>query len=147
MTIKKLTKIVILLIFFVFVIFKYFFYIDIMRGCYLRITPSILEFSNLTIKRAVKILKYASPEDYKNLCNNVRKINPNPSCGGFGGGCFHEVRPDTIDISTSKRELIWTVGLIGHETCHVVQNKENRPFSEGECNKVGDKILKNIVEF
>ena len=147
MTVKRLTKIIIFLAIPLFLIYHYFFYADILQGCYIKIKPAILEFSNLSIKKAIKILKYGSPKDYKNLCDNVRAITPFPSCGGFGGGCFDKERAKTIDISTTKRDLIWTAGVIVHETCHVIQNKENRAFDEGECYKAGDAILKHIVEF
>lgn len=133
------------------VYFHYFRYTDFSGGCYIKLTPSLLEFSNLNIKRSLAVLKQASPTDYKNLCDNVDVINPNFSCGGFGGGCFSYTsanpKPRSIDVSTSKNDVAWTVSVLVHETCHAMQNHEGRPLSETECHEEGDRILRGIVQF
>lgn len=141
-------KIIVFLLLVVFVIYKLFFYLDIKNNCYIRINPSLLEFSNLTVKRAIKTLKYASPDDYRNLCDYVKVINPNVSCGGFGGGCYNwRWNQKSIDISTSQRKLVYTIAVIVHETCHVIQHEESRPFNEDECNQTMDGVIKRIIEF
>ena len=106
-----------------------------------------MEFSNSNIKKAILVLKNASPEDYQNLCRYVDTIDPNLSCGGFEGGCYYGIRSKTIDVSTSRTSLSWTAAVIGHETCHAMQAKEGRPLDETECYKVDSRILKTIVEF
>lgn len=144
---RKIIKISILLLIAVLVSWKYFFYYDYdpRTRCSITIIPSI-EFSNLTIKEAISVLKYGSPEDYKNLCENVDTIDSGTSCGGFGGGCY-EGKARRITVSTSERSLLWAAAVIAHETCHVIQHKENRTPSEEECYKVDDKTLKNLVQF
>ncbi len=103
---KRVIKISIFLIFLAFLWYRYFFYADIPTDCYLRIKPSLLEFSNTNIKRAIKTLKHGSPDDYRKLCAYVDIIDPNISCGGFGGGCFYPSKKSarSIDISTSQRD-------------------------------------------
>ena len=132
-----------------FLIYRYFFYVDFSNYCFVKIKPSITEFSNLNIKRAIKVLKHGSPSDYANFCAHVDTIDPNPSCGGFGGGCFYskESRKSTIDISTSNRDLVWTAAIIMHETCHVIQYQEGRPLSEDECYHVDDSTIKTLMQY
>jgi hypothetical protein len=146
---KTLIKIVLIFVAFPAIVYYYFFYIDLASGCTISITPSILELSNLNIKRAIGVLKYASPTDYQNLCAHIGNINPNFSCGGLGGGCFWmsdlEKDPRSIDVSTTKDDLAWTVSVITHETCHAMQYQEGRPLSEEECHLVGDRVLRSIV--
>lgn len=126
---------------------KPFFYIDAKSGCFIKILPSWLEFSNGNIQRAIKTLKHASPEDYSDLCVNVETIDPSVSCGGWEGGCYHSSKARRIYVSTSQRSLAWTVGVLVHETCHAIQHRESRGFDEQECYKADDRILREIIEF
>jgi len=132
------------------IICRYFFYVDLGSRCRISISPSILEFNNLTVKRSIDILKYGSPSDYRDLCKYVGKINPNISCGGFGGGCFRNSEFNkggrTIDVSTANGSLLWTAAVIVHETCHARQLYEKRGFSETECYDAMDETLKRIVQ-
>lgn len=128
------------------VIFNYFFYFDKENNCRISIMPS-LEFSNSNIIRAIKIIKNASAADYKNLCSNVNTINTSISCGGWQGGCYNNGESGKISVSTSGRSITQTVVVIVHETCHAMQDNEKRAFSEDECYKEGNRILKSIVEF
>ena len=132
---------------------RHFAYADVVNGCYIAIRPSLVGDSGLTVKRALSTLRYGSPEDYRAVCTHVRTINPNPSCGGFGGGCFwrHEGNRGraTIDVST-EGGLVWTVALIVHETCHAIQFREGRPPGhdlEAECYRADDRILRALVQF
>ncbi len=99
---KKFMQISVFIIFLLFLYAKFFIYIDTQNKCYINIKPSILELSNLNVKRAINVLKYASPDDYKNLCKNVKTIDPNIACGGFGGGCYYQTDTKTISISISS---------------------------------------------
>jgi hypothetical protein len=107
----------------------------------------------MTVKRALETLRHGSPGDYKKVCEHVATINPNPSCGGFGGGCFwhgeHQRGRSSIDVST-EHGLIWTVGIIVHETCHAIQYHQGRPPNwdlETECYREDDRILRTLVRF
>jgi len=82
------------------------------------------------------------PEQYQLVCQNVKIISPNFGCGGLGGGCYYEGEPDTIYISTTQNDLIGSAAIIVHETCHVIQGKEGRPFDENEC-YLADHIIFN----
>jgi len=108
--------------------------------------PSLLEFNNLSIKRAINVLKYASPQDYQDLCEHVKVIDPNLACGGFEGGCYYLNNRQAISINTSNRSLSWTAAIIGHEVCHAIQHKEGRDLNEPECYRKTDEILRKIVE-
>lgn len=145
---KTTIKITIFILIVLGLIYRYFFYIDFENACYVILKPSITEFSNANIKRAIKTLKHGAPEDYQTFCTNVNTIDPNPSCGGFGGGCFHssKSRTKTIDISTSQRDLAWTAAIIMHETCHAIQYSEGRNLNEEECYKVDDKTIKTLMQ-
>ena len=98
---------------------RYLVWIDLANRCVIRIRPSLVGYDNTMVKRALDTLRHGSPADYRNVCIHVATINPNPACGGFGGGCFwhHEGQKGraTIDIST-EHGLIWTVAIIVHET-------------------------------
>lgn len=147
MFLLRFKKTFIILFILSFVYFKYFYYMDIKNGCYIKIKPAILEFSNTSIKKAIKILKYGSPSDYKNLCVYVKTIDPFISCGGFEGGCFYTTNPKTISISTSNRSLLQTTNVLVHETCHATQFAHSGTLEEGECYAAGDRILENLVQF
>lgn len=139
----KIASIFLLLFFFT----KDFYYIDFQNKCYIGIGPSWIEFSNGTIKKAIGTLKTASPKDYEKLCQRVSFVNPNISCGGMEGGCFHPERPRTIDISSSHNSFMFSHVVIVHETCHAVQYFEKRPFSEDECYSEGERLLKELVTY
>lgn len=121
---------------------------DIKNGCYIKIKPAILEFSNTSIKKAIKILKHSSPPDYRDLCKYVKTITPFISCGGFEGGCFLQDTPKTIYVSTSNRSLLQTTNILVHETCHAMQfARGNQGLDESECYAAGDRILQKLVQF
>ncbi|MEA2007045.1 MAG: hypothetical protein U9O20_02705 [Patescibacteria group bacterium] len=145
---KGKIKILIFLLLVAGFIYRYFFYIDLQYACFVRINPSVTELSNANIKRAIKVLKHGAPEDYRTFCSTVEVIDPNPSCGGFGGGCFHPAkgRKSTIDISTSQRDLAWTAAIIMHETCHAIQYREHRALDEDECYEVDDRTIKQLMQ-
>lgn len=151
MTIGRLVKISVIFIIFFVLICNYLFHVDVKNKCFLRIKLSLLEMNNTSMKNAIKILKYASPEDYRDLCENVRVIDPSiippVGCPGFEGGCFHPKTPKVIYVSTSQRTLSWTASVMVHETCHAIQYRESRPFSEEECYSEGGRILEKITEF
>ncbi len=135
-TVKQIIKYSIYLIIFASIIYHFFYYWDFKNSCYITIRPSLTEFSNTTIKKGIKYLKANFPKQYKDFCKNVASIDPNISCGGFGGGCFSGFtynRPAMIDISTPYGEYKQAAKVIIHETCHAMQFKEKRPFSEEEC--------------
>lgn len=142
---KKIFKIFVILLICAGIYYKYFFYYDYKNNCAITITPSF-ELSNVTIKKAIEVLKYGSPEDYQNLCSNVNTISTTVSCGGFGGGCY-EHNPGKITVSSSGRKLLSSAAIIVHETCHAMQDNENRPASEEECYRANDKTLRTLVEF
>lgn len=147
---KKHLKLFILLILFGLFIYRYFFYIDIPNKCYIRLKPSIFELSSINIKEGIKILKKVSPEEYTKLCQHVRIINPNYSCGGLGGGCYYlrNLEKKEIDISTANGGYLGqTTAVIAHETCHAIQNQEKRELNEQECYKIDDKVFKQIAEY
>jgi hypothetical protein len=151
-------KKIIIFFFFVALFFwlfnRYFLYTDKEYGCFIKIKPSILEFSSQNIKKGILVLKYADVDNYKELCNRIDVINPNISCGGFGGGCYRKTNFDNseisrqIDISTPHNGFLGlTAAIIAHEVCHVRQAQENRSFSEKECYKLDDKVLQKVVEY
>jgi len=145
---RKIIKIFILILIVGFFIYKYFLYFDFSNSCYITIKPSFTELSNSNIKQAIKVLKLTSPDEYDKLCSNVKTINPNIACGGFGGGCFYHSYEKEISVSTSNNSYLgWTAAIIVHETCHVVQNKEGRAMSELECNTLGNNVLGKIVQY
>ena len=132
---------------------RYFVWWDVGAHCVIGMRPSLVGYDNTTIKRALATLQSGSPEDYRKVCAHVAMINPNPSCGGFGGGCFWHSEGNrgraSIDVST-EHGLIWTVAIIVHETCHAIQYHEGRPprFDlEHECYGEDDRILRALVQF
>lgn len=148
----KFIKIFIILILGGWLIYRYFFYIDVFNGCFIKIKPSITELSSVNIKKAIKVLKKAEPSEYKKLCRYVNVINPNFSCGGFQGGCFYSSNPNPkeIDISTSRQEFLgWTAAIIVHETCHAIQFREKGQtgLNEEECYLTHDNLLQKIVVY
>ena len=147
---KRLLKITIFLLLVGLFFYKNFLYYDPSNKCFIKIKPSIIEFSAGNIKEAIKVLKLTVPEEYEKLCANVDKINPNYSCGGLGGGCYYtkKVPSREIDISTSHGGFLgWTAAVIAHETCHAIQHNEGRPLVEQECYEVDDWVLRNSVEY
>jgi hypothetical protein len=130
-----------------------FAWIDLGAGCVIALRPSLVGDDTRTVKRALETLRHGSPEDYRRVCTHVATINPNPSCGGFGGGCFWHGEGNrgraSIDVST-EHGLIWTVAILVHETCHARQFHEGRPprFDlEQECYAEDDRILRALVQF
>jgi hypothetical protein len=132
---------------------RYFVWIDVGARCVIAIRPSLVGYDNSTVKRALETLRHGSPDDYRQVCTHVATINPNPSCGGFGGGCFWHGEGNrgraSIDVST-EHGLIWTVAILVHETCHARQFHEGRPPKfdlEQECYGEDDRILRALVQF
>lgn len=133
--VKKLFKFLILFFLVCLIFYHFFLYIDIGNKCFIKIKPALVELTNTTMKRGIKYLKKNHFPEYKLLCENVTTINPNISCGGFGGGCYSSYRsdPGEIDISTTYGNVNNAAKVIIHETCHAVQFKEGRSFDEAEC--------------
>jgi hypothetical protein len=67
---------------------RYFVWLDLGSRCVIGLRPSLVGYDNRTVKLALSTLRHGSPDDYRKVCAHVASINPNPSCGGFGGGCF-----------------------------------------------------------
>jgi hypothetical protein len=135
------------------VVVRSFVWWDPGARCVIGLRPSLVGYDTTTIKRALATLAHGSPEDYRNVCAHVATINPNPSCGGFGGGCFWHTEGNrgraSIDVST-EHGLIWTVAILVHETCHARQFHEGRPPKfdlEQECYGEDDRILRSLVQF
>jgi len=135
------------------VVLRYLVWIDVGARCVIGIRPSLVGYDNRTVKRALETLRHGSPEDYRKVCTHVATINPNPSCGGFGGGCFWHSDGNrgraSIDVST-EHGLIWTIAILVHETCHAIQFHEGRPPSfdlEQECYAEDDRIMRALVQF
>jgi hypothetical protein len=150
MNLRRAIKTLIILFIIGLVFYKFFFYVDISNGCFIKIKPSITEFSNLSMKKALKTLKYGAPQEYLKVCQHVDTINPNYGCGGFQGGCYYHyegVNPKEIYVSTSYRSLSDAIAVIVHETCHAIQFQQGRPGIESECYAANDKVLKAIVQF
>ena len=101
--IKKILKYLVIIIFLPWLFYHLFLYIDIKNGCFIKIRPAMTELSNTTIKKGIRYLKSNYPDEYVKVCNNVTTIDPNISCGGFGGGCYSEYNrnPGVIDISVT----------------------------------------------
>jgi hypothetical protein len=148
---RKLIKTGIIVFILGAVFFRYFYYLDFKNKCYVKIWPSFLELSSQNIKQAIKVLRYADPEEYGKFCGHVKSINPNFACGGFGGGCYYGANNGNkkeIDISTANSGYLgWTAAIIAHETCHAVQAQEKGQLNEDECYKVGNEVLKKVISF
>ncbi len=143
---KWLLKILLAILLVITPFFYFFTYIDVFEGCGIFIAPSLLEMSNLTVKKAITIIKNYSPRDYKNLCKHVSMISPNLGCGGFEGGCYYSNERGVIYVSTSNRNLLNAPPIIVHEVCHVMQHVENRPFEESECYHKDTMFWKGLVQ-
>lgn len=76
-------------LFFIFLIYHLFFYWDFKNSCYITIRPSFTEFGNVSIKDGIKFLRSNFPRQYREFCMNVSSIDPNISCGGYGGGVLY----------------------------------------------------------
>lgn len=144
--IKKLFITIIILFITAFILLRYFVYVDLSYSCNINIIPS-MELSNRNIIRSLITLKNASASDYKKVCDNVQFINSNVACGGFDGGCYKTGARNTIYVSTSQRDLVTTTMILVHETCHLLQEKENRVMTEQECYKKGDDFLKLVTKY
>jgi|WetSurMetagenome_2_1015567.scaffolds.fasta_scaffold27456_4 hypothetical protein len=126
--------------------FWIFRYDDWTGNCHIGINMSLLEWNNLEQKRALKLIRAKSPNDYKKVCTYVKTISPDLPCGGSGGGCFHGVNPKQIEVSTlgHKNSPEITAAVIVHETCHSIQREEKRPYSESECYGEMNRFLNDI---
>lgn len=147
---RKFIKIFIIIFISGAIFYRYFYYVDFTDNCYIKIKPSFTEFSSQNIKQAIKVLKYAAPEEYKKFCGRVKMINPNFACGGFNGGCYYpeNLGKKEIDVSTANGAYLgWTAAVIAHETCHAAQAQEKRAISEDECYGIGNKVLKKVINF
>lgn len=147
---RKLVKYFMYIIIFCLLIYRYFYYVDFSAGCYIKLKPSLTELSSQNIKQAIKVLKFAAPNEYQKFCSHVKKINPNLACGGFGGGCYYHdnLEKKEIDISTANSGYLgWTAGVIAHETCHAIQQQEGRDPSEDECYGIGNEVLKMTIKY
>jgi hypothetical protein len=152
--IKKVLKISLYILLPVYIFFHYFTYWDPGENCFITIKPAFLEFTNLDMKRALKALKFSSPDDYQKVCKNVSSVEPMIGCGGFGGGCFYNTERKgqnygkrEITVSTAKDDLLTAMAVILHETCHAIQEKEGRELGEVECYMEDDRLLRKIVAF
>ena len=132
---------------------RYLVWLDLGNRCVIIIRPSLVGYDNRVVKLALETLRHGSPEDYRQVCVHVGTINPNPACGGFGGGCFWhgdgQKGRATIDVST-EHGLIWTTAIVVHETCHARQFHEGRPPGfdlEHECYNEDDRIMRALVQF
>jgi len=147
---KKIIKIIIIVLIVGAIFFRYFYYLDFKNQCYIKIKPSFLEFSSQNIKQAIRVLKYAAPEEYGKFCGHIKSINPNFACGGFNGGCYYgeNIEKKEIDVSTANSGYLgWTAAVIAHETCHAIQAQEKREMSEAECYQIGNEVLKKVISF
>jgi len=147
---RKIIKGIILLFIAGAVIYRYFYYLDFENKCYIGLKPSIIEFSSQNIKQAIRVLKYAVPEEYEKFCGHVKAVNPNIACGGFGGGCYYgdNLAKREIDISTTHGGYLgWTAAVIAHETCHAIQAQAGKALNEDECYKIGNEVLKKVISF
>lgn len=126
--------------------FWIFRYDDWTGGCHIGIKISLLEWNNLEQKRALKLIRNKSPEDYKKVCAYVDTISPDLPCGGSGGGCFREDNPKQIEVSTlgHRGDSAITAAMIIHETCHSIQREEKKPYSEPECYGEMNRFLNYI---
>ncbi len=138
----KLFKYFIAVLVILWIIYHFFIYIDLPNRCFITIRPSFTEMSNTTMKKGIRYLKNNFSEQYDDFCKNVESIDPNISCGGFGGGCYslYKINPGVIDISTPFGDYKYAAKVIIHETCHVIQFKESRTFDETECYKKDEVI-------
>lgn len=125
-----------------------FFYIDLSSGCFIKLLPSWdLNFNTPQIKKGLKVLKNALPDDYNNICQRIEIIDPNLDCGGFEGGCYWSGNPKRISVSTADESLSWIAAIIVHETCHSRQDFEKRGLNESECYTEGDRVLRSLAAY
>lgn len=142
MAYKKFIIVLFFLFFIGAILYKYFFYLDIQKGCYIKILPSV-QGGNTLVKKSIKVLKYGSPSDYEDLCKHVNTIDLNYLSGGgfyyisIGKTIFVDPRFGLQDVSR----------IIVHEVCHARQRQEGRFLSEEECYKKDDEFIKKITSF
>ncbi len=140
-TVRQLIKFIVFLLFLFFLFYHFFLYWDFSNKCFITMKPSFFEFSNTTIKKGIKYLKSNYKPQYQDFCKYVSSINPNPACGGYGGGCFYGDNTREIYISTHYGKVKNAAKVIIHETCHAKQMAENRTPSEDECYKKDSVII------
>jgi hypothetical protein len=143
---SKVAKIALTVVLSLWFLVYVFLYIDIKNRCFIFTIPTYLP-SNIKTKRVIKFIKKASPQDYENLCTNIRTIDKNISCGGFDGGCYQERKPDKIYLGNDQANLALSAAIVIHEVCHRLQAKENRPFSELECYTKGADFMADVVVY
>ncbi|MFC1722407.1 hypothetical protein ACFL0C_02020 [Patescibacteria group bacterium] len=143
---KKFVLITSLLILFLYFLYSNYYHYDPENNCSIKIIPSFMP-SNFNTKNIIKLIKYSSPDSYKQLCQHVTTINKNPSCGGFDGGCYEYNKPNTIYIGNDQGNIALAAALVMHETCHAMQGQDKRPFSEQECYKMGNTFLKDVTMY
>lgn len=153
---KNAYKYLVALIFFIFY-FNFFIYIDIFHGCFIRLTPSFSIGDLIKTKRALKLIKAVSPDDYKKVCQNVNRIDLNMIfCPLSSDGCYngdYNINKEKITVQGSDLILEdfftpdYLAEIIVHETCHVIQLKENRPALEAECYAVNNRLGKMIRDY
>jgi hypothetical protein len=149
-------KYIIALLFFV-IYFNLFIYIDISKGAVIKIAPFISISELIKTKKAIKLIKKVSNEEYIKLCRNVNKIDlnmlfcPASSDGCYRGGSNISKKSITIQGSDILINELYTVDyiaeIISHETCHVIQNAENRDGDEKECYEVNRKLGEQIKKY
>lgn len=145
---KRILTAFVLILFCLSLFFHFFIYIDLQNGCNIKIIPSLGEWNNLNIKRAIKVLKYGSPEDYQKLCKYVNTIEGSVSCGGWEGGCFPgPYGPKSITVSSAQDTVAWSASVITHETCHAIQWDQLKALDETECYQTDDRFLQSIVQY
>lgn len=134
------------LVIFLFVsfIYKYFFYVDYKNGCFIKIIPSLdQKLSPKRFKGDIKMIKFASPEDYKNVCNFVATINTNTDfiCSRLprGSSCYPGGKTISLSSTTGAYTMI-------HEVCHAIQRSERRSADEAECDRASLKLARILIE-
>ncbi len=149
---------VILFLLYLWLNFFHFTYKDASADCIIKIkTPTFVWNINET-KRALRILKYGVPEEYEKVCRHVEIINSRKeSCSLRAAGCYkgrsdpsskYEISVNPSDQSFSAFEA----AAIAHETCHLIQNIEDRMVGgsvsvEPECYKISNKVVKMVVQY
>jgi len=145
---QKLIRIVLGTFFGLWVV-SFFYYIDFEEACVIKMKPgvlSLIELNHSNIRKGIKVLKYAEPEIYNGICDNIDVISSDIGCGGWQGGC-HYGKAGKITLSTTKNEFLgWTAAIIVHEYCHDLQIRSGRPISEDECYKFDHDILQSVVD-
>ncbi len=142
---KKILKFIFLFVLFGLFVYHFFIYFDKDNKCFITIIPSYLP-SNLDTKEAIRIIKYATPDNYQKLCTNIEVIDMNPSCGGFDGGCFRASKPQKIYVGNDQSNPAVGSAIIIHEMCHAMQAREGRYLDEVECYEKSTVFLDSVTK-